>query len=151
MRLAMELCLSCTYQNMHRQTSNISCTLVGNKIVDHSDIVGAAPTSNYIFILDLTPGFNILGGDNRKTRREAFEFWVLLSPISEILRYSFVLCFVFCVGYISCLWLPVIYIPIRLFHWHWDRMVKFGQSLELVMSIKLCQNLKNKVVCKSAA
>ena len=25
----------------YRQTSNISCTLVGNKIVDHSDVVGA--------------------------------------------------------------------------------------------------------------
>ena len=24
----------------YRQTSNISCTLVGNKIVDHSDVVG---------------------------------------------------------------------------------------------------------------
>ena len=27
----------------YRQTSNISCTLVGNKIVDHSDVVGASP------------------------------------------------------------------------------------------------------------
>ena len=25
------------------QTSNISCTLVGNKIVDHSHVVGASP------------------------------------------------------------------------------------------------------------
>ena len=25
------------------QTANISCTLVGNKIVDHSDVVGALP------------------------------------------------------------------------------------------------------------
>ena len=30
---------------MYRQTSNISCTLVGNKIVDHSDVVGASPVS----------------------------------------------------------------------------------------------------------
>ena len=28
---------------MYRQTSNISHTLVGNKIVDHSDVVGASP------------------------------------------------------------------------------------------------------------
>ena len=28
---------------LYCQTSNISCTLVGNKIVDHSDVVGAAP------------------------------------------------------------------------------------------------------------
>ena len=27
----------------YRQVSNISCTLVGNKIVDHSDVVGASP------------------------------------------------------------------------------------------------------------
>ena len=29
--------------NMYRKTSNISSTLVGNKIVDYSDVVGAAP------------------------------------------------------------------------------------------------------------
>ena len=28
---------------IYRKTSNISRTLVGNKIVDHSDIVGASP------------------------------------------------------------------------------------------------------------
>ena len=27
----------------YRQTSDISCTLVGNKIVGHSDVVGASP------------------------------------------------------------------------------------------------------------
>ena len=27
----------------YHQTSNISCTLVGDKIVDHSDVVGASP------------------------------------------------------------------------------------------------------------
>ena len=58
------------------QTYNISRTLEGNKIVD-SDVVGAAPVrcSNYIFILDLTPGFNALGKGNCKTRRETFKFW----------------------------------------------------------------------------
>ena len=28
------------------QTSNINCTLVGKKICDHSDVVGAAPTGD---------------------------------------------------------------------------------------------------------
>ena len=28
---------------MYRQVSNISGTFVGNKIVDHSDVVGASP------------------------------------------------------------------------------------------------------------
>ena len=30
-------------QVMYRQVSNISRTLVGNQIVDHSDVVGASP------------------------------------------------------------------------------------------------------------
>ena len=29
--------------NMYRKISNIRRTLVGNKIVDHSDVVGASP------------------------------------------------------------------------------------------------------------
>ena len=37
--------------SVYRQISNIRCTLVGNKIVDHSDVfealpVGAAPTAS---------------------------------------------------------------------------------------------------------
>ena len=31
------------YTNIYRQVSNISRTLAGNKIVDHSDVVGASP------------------------------------------------------------------------------------------------------------
>ena len=34
------------YDN-YRKTSNISHTLVGSKIVDNSDVVGAAPTSSF--------------------------------------------------------------------------------------------------------
>ena len=30
-------------QKYYRQTSNISHTLVGSKIVDHSDVIGALP------------------------------------------------------------------------------------------------------------
>ena len=33
------------------QSPNISRTL-GNKIIDHSDVVGAKPMGNYIFIFD---------------------------------------------------------------------------------------------------
>ena len=33
--------------------------------------------SNYIFIPDLTPGFNGLGKDNCKTRRGTFKYWSL--------------------------------------------------------------------------
>ena len=43
--------------------------------------------SNYIFILNLTPGFNGLGKDNNKMRREAFKFWGLVFLILETLWY----------------------------------------------------------------
>ena len=46
--------------------------------------------SNYIFILDLTPGFNILRKDNCKTRRDTFKFWDLVRLILEIWRYSYI-------------------------------------------------------------
>ena len=55
------------------KTSNISGTLVGNKIVDHSDVVaaspaGAAPTTSS---LDLILGWD---KDKCKTGRETFKF-----------------------------------------------------------------------------
>ena len=79
------------------QTSNISHTLVSNEIVDHPDVVEARRRcSNYFFILDLTTGFNGLGKDNFKTRRETFKLlgfgvsdirgltvWPLLSHIEQ--------------------------------------------------------------------
>ena len=65
---------------IYYHTSNIRCTR-GNKLVDHSDVVGAAPTRDApttsecsIFILDITPGFNGLGKDNWKTIWETFRF-----------------------------------------------------------------------------
>ena len=69
------------------QVSNISCTLVGNKIVNHSDVVGASPVSaapTTIFILDITSGFTGLGKDNCKTRRETFKFGDLVPLILDI-------------------------------------------------------------------
>ena len=72
-------------QDTYRQVSNIGRGLIGNQIVDHSDVVGASP--NYIFILHLTLGFNILRKDNCKPRRETFKFWDLVRLILEILRY----------------------------------------------------------------
>ena len=59
------------HQN-NRQASNIKHTL-GNKIVDHKDVVGASPVGTAPItssILNLTPGFNGLGKDNCKTERE---------------------------------------------------------------------------------
>ena len=34
---------SCSAHSKYRKDSNISHTLVGNRIVDHSDVVGASP------------------------------------------------------------------------------------------------------------
>ena len=75
-RVGTEAIYDCPYH----KTSNISRTLADNKIVDHSDVVGAVGASpvgaapTLIFILDLVPGFNGLGEDNHKTRRETFKW-----------------------------------------------------------------------------
>ena len=42
--------------------------------------------SNYIFIIDLTPGFKGLGKDNRKTRRETFTSRELVRLLFETWR-----------------------------------------------------------------
>ena len=69
----------------YHQTSNISHALIGNKIVDHSDVVGAspvgaAPTASSF----LRPGFNILHKDNYKMGRETFEIWDLVWLLLDI-------------------------------------------------------------------
>ena len=76
------LCCSIDRLIQYRKTSNISLTLLCNKIVDHSAVVGRC--SNYIFILDLSPDFNGLGKDNCKTNRETFKFWDLVWLKEEV-------------------------------------------------------------------
>ena len=66
----------------YRKTSNISRTLVGNNVVDNSDVVGASR------------GFNGLDKDNCKTTWDTFKFWDLVRLKLEVLRYK--------------LWLPCI-------------------------------------------
>ena len=68
--------------SLYRQISNSNDTVTANTIVDHSDVVGA--WSTYIFIPDLTPGFNGLGKENCKTRREAIQFWDHVWIILEV-------------------------------------------------------------------
>ena len=71
----------------YRQNSNINHTLVDNKIVDHSDVVGASPvraapaTSSFA---TYTPGFDGFGKDSCKMRRETFKFCDLVWFILEI-------------------------------------------------------------------
>ena len=67
----------------HCPTSNISCTLVDNKIIDHSD--GQQRRSALLqYIFNLKSGFNGLGKDKCKTRWETFEFWNLVSYIRDL-------------------------------------------------------------------
>ena len=74
--------------NIYGQTSNISRTLVGNKIVDYSEEVGVSPVGAAdIFILDVTPGFKGLCIDNWKTRRESFKICDFVRLLLDILRY----------------------------------------------------------------
>ena len=61
----------CSNSSDYRQISNKRHTLIGNKSVDHFEVVGASPFGdNYVFILDLTYGFNGLGKNEFKTSRE---------------------------------------------------------------------------------
>ena len=65
----------------YRKISNMRRTLVGNNIVDQSDVVGAspvgaAPTTSSFF--DLTSGFKGFGKDSRKPLRESFKNWNLV-------------------------------------------------------------------------
>ena len=73
----------------YRQVSHINRTLVGNKQVDHSYLVGAAcrSCSSYIFNLDLTPGFDGLGTDNCKTILETLKVLGIGRLILEVWRY----------------------------------------------------------------
>ena len=60
------------HNQYYPQASYIRRTLVGKRIVDHADVVGSIACrrcSNYIFIPDLTPGFNKLRKGNSKKRQ----------------------------------------------------------------------------------
>ena len=69
----------------YRQVCNIRRTLVGNKIVDHSDVVGASPVGAAP-TTDWVPGFNRLRKDNCKTRGKK-KFCDLMWFILEIWWY----------------------------------------------------------------
>ena len=74
----------------YRKTSNISRTLIGNKMVDHSDVVGAspvgaAPTTSSFSTWQLAS--RKFCKDSRKTVRESFKCWDLVRLILETWRY----------------------------------------------------------------
>ena len=68
-----------SYVKKYHHASNVSHTLVGNKVVDHSDVVEHR-LSNYIFILD----FNGLDTDTCEPRWETFNFWDLATYNREL-------------------------------------------------------------------
>ena len=81
-----------TLRWIYRQFSKIRCILVHSRQLNCGPIrcswsIACRRCSKNIFILDITIGFNGLGKDNCKTRRESFKFWYLVRLISEILRY----------------------------------------------------------------
>ena len=75
----------------YHQTSNISCTLVGNIIVDHSDVVGASPigaapntslfSTEYLASMDWTK-------TTAKQDEKTFKFKDLVPLILEVWKYQ---------------------------------------------------------------
>ena len=98
---ALELRLSCTdplvWSVLKQETipgvSHRLCTWFGCALfilwllqwqhTNHTIAMDLIVYPNYIFIRDLTPGFNGLGKGNCKTRRETFIFWDLVRFILE--------------------------------------------------------------------
>ena len=82
-----------SFFRIYCKTSNISHTIVGNNIVDNSRCswsIACRRCSNYIFILNLTPGFNGLSKDNYERIQETFKLWDLVRFILEVLRWIYI-------------------------------------------------------------
>ena len=76
--------------SIYRQTSNISCTLVGYKILDHSDVVGASPVgaaSNTSLFSTLHLASMDWANTLQDNTREIW-VWDVLRPILEVWWYS---------------------------------------------------------------
>ena len=70
-----DICLRASAPKIYRQTSNIRRALVDNFLsLRCSWSISSRHCSSYIFVLDLTPGFNGLGKNICKTRRGSFKF-----------------------------------------------------------------------------
>ena len=69
------------FNSYHPHPTGQIFATISQTIVDHSDVVGASPVGNYIFILDVAPGFNGLDKDNCKMRREIFQFSLGISCV----------------------------------------------------------------------
>ena len=67
-------------QNNFRQTSNIGPTLVGNKIVDHSDVVGESPVGDGPTTSSLSTQHlaSLDWAETNARRDESFRIWCTL-------------------------------------------------------------------------
>ena len=70
-----EIALWCNYMLLwgYRQVSNIRRTLVGNKIVDHSDVDGASPVDAAPTTSSFSTWHLAFGKESRKAVRESFK------------------------------------------------------------------------------
>ena len=76
------------YPPIYSQTSNIRhLSRQQTWSFRYSRSIACPRCCNYTFILDLTSGFNRLGKDNCKTRRETFMLWDLVCLILEVWQY----------------------------------------------------------------
>ena len=72
----------CSWQDLDKKiTGKPNCFFF---FITKKSLSKTASCSNYIFILDLTPGFKGLDKDDRKTRGESFKFCDLVRLILEI-------------------------------------------------------------------
>ena len=77
-----------TVRMSYHQTFDMRCIVVGNKIVDHSDVVVCSASTTSSFSTWHLVSINGLGTGNCKTSRESFQFWDLLWLLTEILWYA---------------------------------------------------------------
>ena len=73
----------------YHQFSNTSRTIVGNEIVDHSDVVGASPVGTAPTTPSFLPKYlaSVDWVETTATRRQTFKFWDLVRLILEIWWY----------------------------------------------------------------
>ena len=74
------------YEIKYLQTSNIRRIVVGNNIVDHSDVVGASPIGSALATSSFST-YHTASEDWAKTRWETFKFWDLVRLILEVGQY----------------------------------------------------------------
>ena len=78
------------WRNSYWQTSNIRRTLVGNNIVDQSNLIGASPVGAAPTKSSFSTEHQLqwIGQRQLRDRMKKFKFWDLLCLILEVWQYS---------------------------------------------------------------